>query len=690
MKKLLVFVLIFITSVVMISCEGDFTIPSDITIPGETTNLETTDESTNDTSTTGNETTQSPTTDDMVTEEPTTVEETTTGVETTTESQTTLDRTEEISYLQLVMQNNGMEVSDQEAFATELYDMGMRSSDLETMMENTAPIGNIDDTMSMTEVYDVFDQVMEDMDRDMVKALLSALIKVELRYNLQEQLDYYNSLSSEVIYYDQDIKMLESMIELIDSSGDQVVDSAMVVVDYLMDVQAVLDSALIGQIEELAGKTSYTSIDYTVMVMVKDGIVTHLKNHLPSVDDIALMHSTLISFLDIMTDQGIDFDLLDIQAQAQEVHLMMEMGFDFILTIDQDYITALVQLSQNSNNPVNIEQFMIENINLMDEFLFTHADDFDAINSVFTQEEKVAFFDDFMIDEVLAYLIGQDLDQSKTDAIINVIHTYISFEDIQDIQGILGNGFNDLLDSIIANNYDVISDFIALSTMNPEDYDTLEAYNLAMNQATFAMIVDALDVVNPVIQNGTAQDFQTISEMVLSILMLQVEIEGIVMEIDMTDQITLMSLVGSAIINTSQNQFNIISNFVNLAATTSYLEDIYPIFISMMGQEPTQEQMYEFGILLANVIVDAHTLIETDLATIEAEIETLFADTSFVSLSGITQVEIDEINAIFDEMIPGLYTQADLINEYDYSNLTTEQAENVMIFLNIFFPQPTA
>jgi len=674
----------------MISCEGDFTIPSDITIPGETTNLETTDESTNDTSTTGNETTQSPTTDDMVTEEPTTVEETTTGVETTTESQTTLDRTEEISYLQLVMQNNGMEVSDQEAFATELYDMGMRSSDLETMMENTAPIGNIDDTMSMTEVYDVFDQVMEDMDRDMVKALLSALIKVELRYNLQEQLDYYNSLSSEVIYYDQDIKMLESMIELIDSSGDQVVDSAMVVVDYLMDVQAVLDSALIGQIEELAGKTSYTSIDYTVMVMVKDGIVTHLKNHLPSVDDIALMHSTLISFLDIMTDQGIDFDLLDIQAQAQEVHLMMEMGFDFILTIDQDYITALVQLSQNSNNPVNIEQFMIENINLMDEFLFTHADDFDAINSVFTQEEKVAFFDDFMIDEVLAYLIGQDLDQSKTDAIINVIHTYISFEDIQDIQGILGNGFNDLLDSIIANNYDVISDFIALSTMNPEDYDTLEAYNLAMNQATFAMIVDALDVVNPVIQNGTAQDFQTISEMVLSILMLQVEIEGIVMEIDMTDQITLMSLVGSAIINTSQNQFNIISNFVNLAATTSYLEDIYPIFISMMGQEPTQEQMYEFGILLANVIVDAHTLIETDLATIEAEIETLFADTSFVSLSGITQVEIDEINAIFDEMIPGLYTQADLINEYDYSNLTTEQAENVMIFLNIFFPQPTA
>jgi hypothetical protein len=714
MKKIFVFIVFALTSLVMISCEGDLsgiTLPTgDITI---TTDESTTGDLTTDLPTTSDATTntsestisEEPTTTEepMTTEEPTTTEAptstqapTTTEVPTTqaptTEAPTTTEvsseeRQTEINNLKLVLQANDMMVNDEDAFAEELYDSGMTASDLTAMMQDISPLMEMSPEASMTDMYAVIDDVMADMDREMIRALLSAVIKVELKNNLEMQLSAMQPLSLEEDMTEEEVMMLEALIEFIETSGDDAVDTVMVVLNYVMDIQDILDPEIIENIETLSEKETFNAFDINLMVMIKNGLINAFKNALPSDQDFILVNSTVISLVDIMSGDVVDFEALMIQKQSMMQRMSISLMFDFALSIDANYVTALINVSENPNDINDIKTFAHANIYLIDSFLEDYATDIDALNNVLTMEEKVSVFNDFFINQMLFFVLTQDMDETMADDVIQIIHSYLDVENLIDLQMILGDVFEEIIDEIVANDYALIDAFIDMVNINEMDYANYDLYNEAMMQQMFILIQEGLNVINAVVQDGTVEEFNVVNDLVMTLIGLQIELDGYMMDYDVTDQLALYNLVGDSIYNIEANVFSIMQEAVNFVSTSEYLDTILPI-IGDMSSQPNQEMMAQLGIEMANAYIDFYTLVSTDIDAIETEVIALLNDTSFQTLTDITQEEIDEVLFIFDEVLPNILNQAMLIKDYDYSNLTVEEMEDVQIFLGIFFPMP--
>jgi len=724
MKKIFVLIIFALTSLVMISCEGDLsgiTLPTgDITI---TTDESTTGDLTTDLPTTSDATTitsestisEEPTTTEvpMTTEQPTTGSDTETHTEvntvepTTTEAPTTEaptteapttqaptttevsseERQTEINNLRLVLQANDMVVSDEAAFAEELYDSGMTASDLTAMMQDISPLMQMAPEASMTDMYTVIDGVMADMDRDMVRALLSAVIKVELKNNLEMQLSAMQPLSLEEGMTEEEVMMIQALIEFIETSGDEAVDSVMVVLNYLMDIQDILDPLVIQNIETLSQKDTYTAFDINMMVMVKNGLVNAFKDALPSDQDFMLVNSTMISLVDIMSGDIVDFEALMVQKQAMMQRMSVSLMFDFILSIDANYVTALINVSENPNDINLVKSFAHANIYLIDSFLEDYSIEIDDLNNVLTLEEKVSVFNDFFINQVLLFALSQDMDETMADDVIQIIHPYLNVETLIDLQMIFGDVFEEIIDQIIINDYDLIDAFIDMVNINEMDYATYDLYNEAMIQQVFILIQEGLNVINPVVQDGTVEEFNVVNDLVMTLIGLQIEIDGYMMGYDVTDQLALYNLVGDSIYAIESNVFSIMQHTVDFVSTSDYLVTLYPI-LTDMSSDPTQETMAQLGIEMANAFVDFYGLISMDIDAIELEVKVLLNDSSFQTLTGISQTDIDEVTLIFDEVLPNILNQAMLIKDYDYTNLTIEEMEDVQNFLMIFFPMP--
>jgi hypothetical protein len=724
MKKIFVLIIFALTSLVMISCEGDLsgiTLPTgDITLPtGEittgdlTTDLPTTSDAT--TITSESTISEEPTTTEvpMTTEQPTTGSETETHTEvntvepTTTEAPTTEapttqaptteaptttevsseERQTEINNLRLVLQANDMDVSDEAAFAEELYDSGMTASDLTAMMQDISPLMEMSPEASMTDMYAVIDDVMADMDREMIRALLSAVIKVELKNNLEMQLSAMQPLSLEEDMTEEEVMMLEALIEFIETSGDDAVDTVMVVLNYVMDIQDILDPEIIENIETLSEKETFNAFDINLMVMIKNGLINAFKNALPSDQDFILVNSTIISLVDIMSGDVVDFEALMIQKQSMMQRMSISLMFDFVLSIDANYVTALINVSENPDDINDIKTFAHANIYLIDSFLEDYSTDIDALNNVLTMEEKVSVFNDFFINQMLFFVLSQDMDETMADDVIQIIHSYLDVENLVDLQMILGDVFEEIIDQIILNDYDLIDAFIDMVNINEMDYATYDLYNEAMMQQMFILIQEGSNVINPVVQDGTVEEFNVVNDLVMTLIGLQIELDGYMMDYDVTDQLALYNLVGDSIYAIETNVFSIMQHTVDFVSTSDYLVTLYPILIDM-SSDPTQETMAQLGIEMANAYIDFYTLVSTDIDAIETEVIALLNDTSFQTLTDITQEEIDEVLFIFDEVLPNILNQAMLIKDYDYTNLTIEEMEDVQIFLGIFFPMP--
>lgn len=720
MKKIIVIFVFTLLSLVMISCEGaltGITFPDGFTTDPPQTTLDTQTQTTSDIETsqpTTEDLTQNPSTSDVTTsqittssettssqeptEEPTTEAPTTvptteqpTTVPTTTNPPTTEDRATEINNLKLIMQNNDMDVTDEEAFASELYDNGMRSSNLISMMSDISTLMAVSPEADMTDVYTVVDLVMEDMDREMMRAVLSAVIKVEVRNNLQAQIEPVITLSLEEGMTDKEIHMIESMIDFIDLYGDDAVDSVMMVIEYIMDVQAVIEPSYIQNIEDLSAKETYTSIDLNMMVMVKNGFINSFKNALPSQNDFSLFNLTIINFLDILTEDDIDYNPIKADKQATMQRMSIELFYDFLLSVDDDFVTALYNFSQNSEDAPTIKIFAHEVIGLVDDFTDDYSTDIQAVEDVMSDAEKEALFNDFLLDQVLPYILNDEFDSTTVDSISTILDTYIDYDNLDDMMTIMRSLGDDLIDGIVTNDYALVDAFIDMTMIKEEDYSNMDDYNLAMQTQFILIINEGLDVLNPMIQDGVVEEYTVVIDLVADVIGLQIEMQGLMESYDTTDQMLLYDIINTSIYNTKSNQLSIMQKTFDFAATSGYIDSLYPI-IMQMNQSPSEETMAQFAIELANAFIDYHTLIASDIDAIELEVQNLTSNTNFVTLTDITQADIDEVNAIFDNFIPGILAQATLIKDYDYTDLTTQEIANVQIFLSYFIEsesQPT-
>lgn len=687
MKKLFVLMIFALTSLVMISCEGDLsgiTIPTDMTLP--TGDITTGDDVTTEIPTTSEGTTGD--SESTITDQATTTEGKVTTEEPTTELPTTEVSSEErqagINNLKLILQANDMMVSDMDAFAAELYDNGLGASELTGMMQDLQPLMMVSPEASMTEIYEMIDDMMESMDPEMMRAILSAVIKVELKNALEMELSNIQPMAYEEGKSEEELMMLEALLEFIELNGDEAVDTVMVLVEYIMDIQAAISPEIVEDIESLAMADQMTAFEINMMVTIKDAFFNAFKNNLPSDQDFLLVNSTFMSLIDIMTDGMFDFEPLALAKQATTQRMSISLMFDFFLMIDGDYVTALLNMAMMPDE-TSIKLFARETIDLINDYTDYYQIPLRALNDQMTLQEKQAFVEDFLINQLLYMALLQDLDQAMADQVIMIVLGYMDVENMVNLQDILGETLIDFINQIVLNDYALIDAFIDLAMIDNDDYASYDAYDEAMQAQVFVLIHEALNVINPMVQNGQVQDVNVVIDLVMMALGMQIEIDGLMMTYDVTDDLALYNMVGDTIYELEDNVLSMLQIMVNFIATTDYL-DTLEMFVTTMDNQPSEEMMGQLAIEMANAYIDLYGLLSTDLDAFETEILLLLNDTSFQTLAGVTQEDIDNIEGLFTDMLPGILNQAMVIHEYDYMNLTTEEMQDVQDFLMIFFP----
>lgn len=615
-----------------------------------------------------------------------TTEVPTTQVPTTTEDPAI--KASEITLLKAALLSSGMTVQDDDAFVNELYDNGMKSTDLSSMVTsmNTLMASAASTEFDLSETYLILDQAMEDMDRNMVKALLSSIIKIELKASLQAQILEYEAMTEGD--YTEDIAMLNDLIAFIDSKGDEAVDSVMVVINYIMDVQAAIETTLIDDVETLMNAEEISPIQLQLMVAVKNGFVGYLKSELPDLADFVLLNSTIYALVDVMTEEDIDFSIMTIQKQSQQVKISIELFFELLLDIDEDFMTALVDSSSEMSQAQDQKELLKEMLLLVDGFLEDNDVKIQSLNNIYTDQEKETIFFDVYVDQLLRLVFVNSGETDITDDVISAIDEMIDFSQLLALETLAGDTFNDLLDAVIDSDFAIIEAVVNSSMMSYDDYETPLAFEIAKGEADHQITLELLALLNPILQSMTLEEYELSLDIFFSGLGLMLEINDLQTLESMADEIMLISLIEVAVADTSQAQLDMMKSIMNILATENYLIDYHSLAkvdpetgqpISVKGSE----------LVLANLYIDVYAAIEDDLETLYDRMLVLVNLDGFKAKADILQEDIDNITYIHDVLLVDAYAQAMVIKDYDHLTLTSQEELEIQTFLDIFASEGT-
>ena len=400
------------------------------------------------------------------------------------------NKTDAVSAMLLSLSASPIYLNNPEAFATELVDKGMLASDYDDMMTSMANLENLDTISDMNDMYSLIDQVFESMDRMMIEAFISALIKVELPLMLQDEIDHliaydgtcevYDYYYEECYeYYDNsdDIIMLENILMFIESHSDETVGTVMVLINYLLDVQASIDQDMITELETIIGLSPFQDFTMALMIALKNNFVNELKANLPSIEDMVLLNSTLFSFMDVMTEGEMDLSLVSMNQMAQQELLMMNLAFNFILEIDQAYLRSFMNII-DQETPEMVKEFIKENIILLDRFIDNNALLMEELDNVYSDEELEEIFFEMLLNPLMIqmyYSYSYDVieDPLIEEEIKLLVRENIDFSQILLLGDSISDSMNQLLDAIIASDFrivDLVFDAIMLGSNQPGDY----------------------------------------------------------------------------------------------------------------------------------------------------------------------------------------------------------------------------
>lgn len=696
------------------------------------------------------------------------------------------DRETAISELKATMTTYNMNVSDEDAFATELVNKGMLSSDLESMMTDVQSLQTVNPD-DFSDMFDAIDGVMESMDLSMIEALVSSLIKVELPNQLQSQITYYESMNDTYGYYSEDIVMLNNLLDFITENDEEAIRSVMVVIEYIMDVEASIDSEMVTGMETLMNSTSPSDMNLTLFVTLKNDLINQFKNNLPSLDDVIILNTTVLTLANVMAEEAMDISIISIPEQSQMSLYSIELMLNFFLEIDEDYISAIIDISE-SESMANGQAFLEENIRILDAYLESNETLIDQMNSIYTDEEKQDMMSEYLVMTMMTSLMNVGLEEEDLETTVRtIVENNFDFNNVLILQNMADDAFNDLLDDIIESDYLILDYIFTLQEISDTSYNAIvdnddhynedtmswdmdfrfdiavepgtyyvyarglsdyetgaleinielnggeivnQVENLAPGQVftyevvvtqpslltaytvsdldTYGYLISAEDYVdpatlpdedevvidllsemvslfNPILQNMTVTEYDAFLELGFSAIWTQYTLDQMMTEFpESMPSEELLNIIEAAIMDTSENQLNLMKSMMNVVADNTYLAEI-----STLMDSTSENVDYGLAILAANAYIQFYNNAETDLdAVLDKFVETISNETVKTETE-MTQAEIDLISSVLDVFASELYTRADVIKDFDYESLTQAQMDQVMAFMQ-YIEDPTA
>ncbi|MFW5889044.1 MAG: hypothetical protein ACOCUD_01550 [Bacillota bacterium] len=442
----------------------------------------------------------------------------------------------EIAAIKTIMQNSGMQVSDEDAFVTELVNRGMTSTEMQTMMNNLGTLmGEMETAESLSDVYPEIDALMESMTN--VEALMAALIKVELPAAIQAEIDSYSeissadSLSNDYNYYNEtnyitleEMQYLEDLLYFLENHSDEAIQSAMVVVNYLMGIQDNITTDWIDDLETLMETPSPDQLDILLAISVKNEFVNILKSELPTLEEFTIFNQTMISLSSIMLEDNTMETYIQAPKLSQQMQISFNLMYDYLLMIDSDYINGMLAALSQEDELIMAEDILVLQLEYLNMFLDDNQAEIDQLKAIYTEAEKEAFFFDIIVTQYI-YMNFYPEDDDEFNDLMLLFEENIDFNNLLSLQTFAGENMKALLDQLVSTDFALIHEVFDLMEVQ-RSYDTYpdeEAYYLALQGAQFDLVDSLFMTINPIIQDATNEEKTMVMENIFSVVVIGLE-----------------------------------------------------------------------------------------------------------------------------------------------------------------------
>ena len=391
---------------------------------------------------------------------------------------------------------------------------------------------------------------------------------------------------------------------------------------------------------------------YTQMLFATTINMTYMFNEYSELELTALLDA-----IEELVEENLDFSnfILINQAMSDNLNDLL----DAIIASDYAVVDSLFDLAELSNQ----RDYLTRNDNYFDgNFMLEYE-----IVSAGTYYVKVMGYDDSVYGEYLIdiYYNGVEV-LTETATLLPGEEHYYSFEVTEEEAG-------EYMMAMTSGDLDTYG-----YLLTEEMYLGIGS-ELTEEEAVLQVVVDALELINPIMQNTTLEEYDAMLDIIMSTVFVQVSAMDL-LDQDLTQELAIFEVVQTAIENTSEEQLNLFKYLTDMATTESYISD----FAGFMADAETDPNA-EFGamILVANAFLDFYENNTTDLDAIIDEVITVLSNEDVMDETGLTAEDIAELESMIDDYLTEVVNAAEGVADYDYNSLTPEQEEELYSFMDI-------
>lgn len=550
----------------------------------------------------------------------------------------------------------------------------------------------------------------------------------------QEQIDLYGD---DMGYYAQDIYNLQSEIAsmegallAIEANMDDLVDAAIIVVEYIIDIQGLMDNAWFTTIEGFMDPESPSYMSITELILVKDEVAQMFLDNLPAQTDV----ETLITIFYAMAE-SISGTTLSVVAQtmipefAQTALLEAEVFLTFLTYIDEPFITDVIDMmSSAAPEQVRSSETAILVLHLIDTFLTEEAALLTELETVLTLEQQTALFND-MLASIEDMMIATGAPEADI-AIITEIISGLTYTLVNDAMTTLDEVVTQLFDFLVATDGELIRQ-IVISNSYQQGYELFDEFGQYVewvseyfNEVTGTVYVNyteyanAKEVTNRLVatqvlgltdalfSNFSTDDLKTITDLIIAVL----PVDQLALQSGMTS-LEIAAILGQVellIGTTSDEVLALINSIIDYAVTHDVIDEIDAMelilvnyYVTNYGADYRTDYLVDMGHKSVTELIYAVKQLDTyyesaNAIRIQTIIDNLFAALNnpvILTLMNISAQDLADQKTLIENKIAEVTAQIAIVATYyglDVETLTEAQRLEIETLKNIFNgPEPT-
>jgi len=616
----------------------------------------------------------------------------------------------ELAAMKLSAQSRDIEVSDE--FLEELVNKGMLATEFDDMMDSMDQLElAMQSSQDMNSAFTALDTFVEDMDN--IEAIISAAVKYLLPEELNRQITY---IQQDIAYYQQqiddgydywgdyqdyidelneEIAQIEAMLDMLDTSSDDIVKSALIVVEYILSVEELVTDDLITKISNLSETQSLETLDVNALVLVKDEIVNILTTTMPEYTDVLIVVNTGYAIVSTLTENE-EFTMPELyqpEKIAGTMVLTFEAFLQFVDNFDTLFFTQIQAIGTSAASEYRIQaEIMTLVITYVDNFLEENEALLQEISDVYTEDEKEAMF--------LQYKATLEAELAASEVALDL--SFFTFDKLMALQIIFDEALNDALDAFVASEGEILMIAAEMQEYDDEFWMNYDSYTSDYDEHNYNMMIYQMKIIdqvmyllNSVASEKSQADFENVREIIFEIA--KISLSDSMMEAPTPEEEQmiddLLDAVETFLTTTTEEEYEIIQSLL------AYLdeEDVFLDFAlayeikydNDYAAIHTEEHGYfVFAFAMNNYDAYMTTENEANFDAILAAMVILFEEDIFVDNN------MTEVPTIASDLFDYINTISAEVAGFDYANLTLANIGRIQEIMteidNIVTQNPTA